>query len=65
MQARPLTMAALAMLTAMLLPKWSPAQTSPTPQVSPDPLSDVPTPPEGADPFPFFDDFSWRMFVAL
>jgi hypothetical protein len=41
------------------------AQGLPTPIVSPDPVLDVPDTPPGQDPFPFFDDFSWRKFIAL
>lgn len=41
------------------------AQGLPTPIVSPDPVVDVPGTPSGQDPFPFFDDFSWRKFIAL
>jgi hypothetical protein len=36
----------------------------PIPTVSPDPLPDVPPTP-GPNPFPFFDDYSWRSFIAL
>lgn len=40
------------------------AQPLPTPTVSPDPIIDVPpTPPPS--PFPFFNDYSWRSFIAL
>lgn len=35
----------------------------PPPTVSPDPLPDVP--PTTGDPFPFFDNYSWRSFIAL
>jgi hypothetical protein len=35
----------------------------PPPTVSPTPLSDVP--PTVGDPFPFFDNYSWRSFIAL
>ncbi len=40
------------------------AQSVPPPTVSPDPLPDVPPTPPG-DPFPFFDNYSWRSFIAL
>ena len=36
---------------------------APRPTVSPDPLPDVP--PTTGDPFPFFDNYSWRSFIAL
>ena len=41
------------------------AARTPTPTVSPDALADVPPTPPGQSPFPFFDDYSWRSFVAL
>jgi hypothetical protein len=28
-------------------------------------LPDVPPTPKGEDPFPFFDNYSWRSFIAL
>lgn len=38
----------------------------PEPVISPDDLPDVEIPPDFHDvPFPFFHDFSWRVFVAL
>jgi hypothetical protein len=37
----------------------------PQPEVSPFALSDVPPTPKGEDPFPFFDNYSWRSFIAL
>jgi hypothetical protein len=39
------------------------AAAQPAPQVSPDPIADVP--PTTGDPFPFFDNYSWRSFIAL
>jgi len=41
------------------------AQDVPAPAISPDPLPDVPPTPSGQDPFPFFDNYSWRSFIAL
>ncbi len=41
------------------------AQTPPAPTVSPDPLPDVPPTPPGQNPFPYFDNYSWRSFIAL
>src|SRR3984893_4704789 len=41
------------------------AQTLPTPIVSPDPVPDVPPTPSNVSPFPFFNDYSWRSFIAL
>src|SRR5215472_16177035 len=41
---------------------------APAPMVSPDRLTDVPlsdVPPPPGDPFPFFDNYSWRSFIAL
>jgi hypothetical protein len=37
----------------------------PAPAVSPDALPDVPPTPAGENPFPFFDNYSWRSFIAL
>jgi hypothetical protein len=37
----------------------------PPPIVSPDRVPDVPPTPPGMSPFPFFDNFSWRAFIAL
>jgi hypothetical protein len=37
----------------------------PPPIVSPDRVPDVPPTPPGQSPFPFFDNFSWRAFIAL
>jgi hypothetical protein len=37
----------------------------PQPEVSPFALPDVPPTPKGEDPFPFFDNYSWRSFIAL
>src|ERR1700739_1328951 len=41
------------------------AQCTPLPTGSPDGLPDVPPTPPGASPFPFFDNYSWRSFIAL
>src|SRR5580704_4221216 len=37
----------------------------PQPEVSPFALPDVPPTPKGEDPFQFFDNYSWRSFIAL
>ena len=47
-----------------LLVEHAAAQPLPTPVVSPDAKPDVPQTP-GPSPFPFFDDYSWRSFIAL
>jgi hypothetical protein len=41
------------------------AQPVPPPTVSPDALPDVPPTPPGQSPFPFFNNYSWRSFIAL
>jgi hypothetical protein len=41
------------------------AQPVPPPTVSPDALPDVPPTPDGQSPFPFFNNYSWRSFIAL
>jgi hypothetical protein len=40
-------------------------QAPPPPVVSPDALPDVPPTPDGQSPFPYFDNYSWRSFIAL
>jgi hypothetical protein len=64
MLARILASACVLML-ATALPVMEVRAQVPTPTVSPDPLPDVPPTPSGQDPFPFFDDYSWRSFIAL
>jgi hypothetical protein len=57
-------------VTAILLslgyanPKVASAQGPPPPTVSPDALPDVPPTPPGLE-FPFFNNYSWRSFIAL
>ena len=52
----------IAMALFCALSSAAAAQVSP-PTVSPDPLPDVP--PTSGDPFPFFNNYSWRSFIAL
>jgi hypothetical protein len=44
---------------------WPAGAQVPQPEVSPFALPDVPPTPKGEDPFPFFDNYSWRSFIAL
>src|ERR1700674_4175378 len=51
------------MILALVVATTSAGAQAPRPTVSPDPLPDVP--PTTGDPFPFFDNYSWRSFIAL
>lgn len=56
---------ACALMTAAGLSAEGTSAQVPIPTVSPDALPDMPPTPVGQDPFPFFDDYSWRSFIAL
>jgi hypothetical protein len=56
---------ALMLIGLALTGKSAAAQTVPPPTVSPDPLTDVPPTPPNQSPFPFFNNYSWRSFIAL
>ncbi len=59
---RPLPVALVVALAALSLPAGARAEDV-TPQVLPDRIEDVPS--TKPDPFPAFDNFAWRAFIAL
>src|ERR1700719_2362260 len=57
-------LSAVALIASIVAPAPSAHAQIPPPIVSPDRVPDVPPTPPGS-PFPFFDNFSWRAFIAL